>query len=60
MTLKPLLDDRTAATAIEYSMIAFCVSVAAILAMRSVGEQTAFVWDKADTAIEQATKKGDG
>lgn len=59
MILNGLFDDKTAATAIEYSMIAFCVAVAAIVAMRGVGEQTAFVWGKADTTIEEATKKVD-
>ena len=49
--------DTRGTTAIEYSMIAVCVSVAAIAAMLSVGKETFAVWAKADTAIEEATKK---
>jgi pilus assembly protein Flp/PilA len=53
-TIKRLLQDETAATAIEYGLIAALVSVAAIAAMGSLGNALSNTFSRVSTQMASA------
>jgi pilus assembly protein Flp/PilA len=51
MRLKDLLNDESGATAIEYGLIAALIAVAAITAMRGVGNELATTFTTVSTEL---------
>lgn len=52
--LTRLLKDESGATAIEYGLIAALVSVAAIIAMGTLGDELGFTFTAVSTELEEA------
>ena len=53
-TLRNLLADESGATAIEYGLIAALVSVAAITALTTMGENLKLMFERVSGALEDA------
>ncbi len=56
MRIFRILRDNRAATAIEYGLIAALIAVAAIAAMKGLGNQLTTTFNKVNTAMGSGTK----
>jgi pilus assembly protein Flp/PilA len=52
--LKRLCEDESGATAIEYALIAMCISIAIIAAASAVGTSLSTTFDKVGTSLTTA------
>jgi len=53
--LKEIIDDRTAATAVEYGLIVSLIVIAMISALNSVANSTNAMWSSVSTTVTDAT-----
>jgi pilus assembly protein Flp/PilA len=54
LIFRKLLDDRRAATAVEYGFILALVTLALIVGVTSLGNTTAGVWSNISTKVQNA------
>ncbi len=54
MMLRKFLRDESGATAIEYGLIAACISIAIIVAVQTIGTRLDATFDAVATALKEA------
>lgn len=57
MKILRFLRSEEGATAVEYSVMLILIVIAALVAIKSVGQQTASVWNDNNTGLQNAFNK---